>query len=109
MEVRYAARPVMVLFALVPVDSVDVSALLEDENEANGSVFSLPGEVAAADILAADACLEPALADFELGEAKRERVFKKVDLRLVVGVGRVDTSIGRAGSLALGCESRSLW
>lgn len=73
MEVRYTARPVMVLFALVPVDSAKVLALPEDLNEANGSAFSFPG-VLAAKILAPDACLETFIVVFRLDKAKRKRV-----------------------------------
>ena len=41
------------------------------------------------------------------GEARRERVLRKADLRLGGGGGSAETSIGRLGSLAPGLESRS--
>lgn len=42
------------------------------------------------------------------GDASRERVLRKFDLRLGGGIGRVSTFIGRSGILKLGYESRSL-
>lgn len=110
--VRYDANPVMVLLAWLLLDKVELSKLsVAPVNEVNGSTASLDGVVMGVGKVEGTA-LELAEEGWRLddvlptlldeGEASRERVFKKFDLRLVGGVGTVDASMGRLGSLALG-------
>lgn len=53
-----------------------------------------------------DELLRPVFPD--VGEARRDKVLRKVDLRFGGGLGRVCMSRGKAGSLTVGCASRSL-
>lgn len=99
---------------LLPCDGV--SAFTESPRGMNGSPTSCdgdtsgvcdpPGEDPKLGVLGTlnDAC-RPTLLDE--GEARRERVLRKVDLRFG-GEGSVDTSIGSLGSLADPSESASL-
>jgi hypothetical protein len=107
MVVKYDARPVMVTL-------LDKGALAPSV-AMNGSLISFDGDmtgVGSVDGTALELFLE-CLPDecravlFPDGEARRESVLRKVDLRLMGG-GREDASMGRSGSLTLGFESRSL-
>ena len=110
--VRYDANPVMALLAWLLLDKVELSKpSVAPVNEANGSTTSLDGlamGVGRVDGMVVELAeewwrLEEVLLTLlDEGEASRVRVFKKVDLRLVGGVGTVDASIGRLGSLEFG-------
>lgn len=106
MVVRYAASPV--LLADGETITLEMSALL-GEKAMKGSLTSLEGEVIGEEMPEGIAFewlvwrAEDWRVDLpEVGDARRERVLRKVDLRFAGGDGRVDALIGRVGSLAPG-------
>ena len=107
------------LSALVPAVREGVLPF-EDDNTpadsptgANGSPISCDGDNTGDEFAAAKFVLLGTLRDacrptlFDEGDARRESVFRKVDLRFG-GDGNVDTSIGSLGSLVDPSESASL-
>lgn len=91
---------------------------LPESNEVNGSIISLEGEVMGVGsvegmttlALVARRLDELFRAAFdEEGDASRDKVLRKVDLRLGGRAGRVDASMGSAGRVAPGMSSRSFW
>lgn len=119
-DVKYAARPVTVEFAVKwPVlgPSVCVPFVTLAENEANGSVDSSLGDaigVLAEEVLVLDCAVEAGREEAAWraavlleGEARRESVLRKVDFLFGGGVGTVDASSGNLGSFLPGRASLS--
>jgi hypothetical protein len=111
MVVRYAASPVIVLLLLVEVPST--SAAWEEVGSRSdvkkGSASSWLGEARGVDTLVG--VREGTERGERWGEARRERVWRKLDLRLGgedEGRGMVDGSRGRSGMAMPGRESLSL-
>jgi hypothetical protein len=94
---------------------VEVPTATAPNSSKNGSATSTFGETAGvgrvegigllglADVTECEALLRPPV-DLLAGEARRESVFKMVDLRLV-GCGSAEESIGSAGRCTLGNAS----
>lgn len=80
-------------------------------NELKGSLISPDGDVSGVEMLRGLTLvlLKRRLLFAEVGEARRDRVLRKFDLRFGGGAGSDCMSMGRAGNLTPGWDSRSLW
>jgi hypothetical protein len=101
--VRYAAS------AVAPViGDVGVPLVAPLVSEANGSRLPSPTAGAGAAAVGVDVFRLDRLVLLLAGDARRESVLRKADLRLGVGAGTEAASIGSRGSFRVGFVSRSL-